>query len=119
MTSTVPAGAPVEERHRPFCERFDAYARPRLDLDPDTRTLTVAEYPHVDLNILLLGSSQFGGEQEHADEWAWLRAQAEHLREAMAASEAEQAQELPQRPTRSDPGLVHHCCTATSTPGCS
>jgi len=58
------AGKPGEARHLPFAEKFDAYPHPQLHIPPEQRLAQVVAWPDLGLEVLLLGTSQLGGERE-------------------------------------------------------
>ena len=104
-------GAGARKRHMPFARAFDDIPRSlrvRLEEPPATRGLAVARYPELGLEILLLGSSEFGGEQEKDPIRMELLELIERLRrEAMSKPDAEKAKALREKVSRIDPGLVH------------
>ncbi|MCA9691807.1 MAG: metallophosphoesterase, partial [Myxococcales bacterium] len=98
--------AGARARHLRFAEVMGDTPRPRLEEPPDTRALTVVRFADAGLEIVLLGSAEYGGELDHA-----LIARLDDARErALAAGEqgnAEEAQRLRDHLGRIDPGLVH------------
>jgi 3',5'-cyclic AMP phosphodiesterase CpdA len=96
-------------RHRPFATAFEGFPRPKLEDAPEARPLAAIAYPDVGVEFLLLGSAEFGGEEEHDTERAALLEIVDKLR-AKAAGEEDVAAgtALRDRVARIDPGLVHH-----------
>jgi hypothetical protein len=106
-----PAGAGARKRHVPFARAFHDVPRSlrvRLDEPPVTRPLAVARYEDLDVEVLLLGSSEFGGEAEQDPVREQLLAMVERLwKEALAKPDEERARALRDQVSRLDPGLVH------------
>ncbi len=104
-----PAGA--RNRHLPFARAFEAQprvARSRLEEPPATRDLSVVRYPDLGVELVLLGSSEFGGEVETDPVREELLALIGRLRkDAMDEPDAEKAAALRAQVSRIDPGLVH------------
>jgi hypothetical protein len=105
------AGAGERKRHMPFARAFADVPRSlrvQLEEPPARRKLAVARYPELGVEILLLGSSEFGGEQEKDPVRDELLELVERLRsQALGKPEAERAAALRQQVSRIDPGLVH------------
>ncbi|HYO66654.1 MAG TPA: metallophosphoesterase [Archangium sp.] len=103
--------AGARKRHVPFARAFNSLPRSlrvRLEEAPESRPLAIARYPELGVEILLLGSAEFGGEQEKDPAREGLLELVERLRrEAMAKPEHERAEALHQQVARIDPGLVH------------
>ena len=103
--------AGTRRRHVPFARAFDMLPRSlrvRLEEAPASRQLAIARYPELGVEILLLGSAEFGGEQEKDPVREGLVELVERLRkDAMAKPEHERAEALHQQVSRIDPGLVH------------
>lgn len=101
----------ARQRHAPFARAFEGLTRSlrvRLEDAPESRRLAIARYPELGVEILLLGSAEFGGEQEKDPVREGLLALVDGLRkEAMAKPEQERAEALHQQVSRLDPGLVH------------
>jgi 3',5'-cyclic AMP phosphodiesterase CpdA len=98
-------------RHVPFAEAFRATpraARALLEEPPDARPLAVARYPDLGVEVLLLGSAEFGGEEERDPVRDELLALIGRLRKgAMEEPDEERAAALRVQVSRIDPGLVH------------
>ncbi|HZF51692.1 MAG TPA: metallophosphoesterase [Polyangiaceae bacterium] len=96
-------------RHRPFAAAFEGFPRPKLEEAPAARPLAAVSYPDVGVEFLLLGSAEFGGEEEKDADRAALLNLVDKLR-AKAADEEDIAAgaALRDRVARIDPGLVHH-----------
>jgi len=98
-------------RHQPFAEAFEPFPRARralLDQPPEARSLAVARYPDLGVEVLLLGSAEFGGEEERdpvRDELLGLIARLK--KGAMEEPDEARAAALRQQVSRIDPGLVH------------
>lgn len=103
--------AGARKRHVPFARAFDTLPRSvrvRLEEAPEGRKLAIARYPELGVEILLLGSAEFGGEHEKDPAREGLLELVERLRkDAMAKPEHERAEALHQQVARIDPGLVH------------
>lgn len=96
-------------RHQPFAEAFRDYPRPKLEVDPKERTLASVSYPDLGVEILLLGSAEFGGEEEKDPDRAEVLKVVDKLRERAALeSDVLESLKLRDRVARIDPGLVHH-----------
>lgn len=98
-------------RHQPFAEAFDGFERARralLDQPPDDRALAVARYPDLGVEVLLLGSAEFGGQEERDPVRAELLDLIARLKKgAMEEPDEERAAALRHQVSRIDPGLVH------------
>ncbi|WP_437818383.1 metallophosphoesterase family protein [Sorangium sp. So ce1078] len=109
--ATGPAQAGTQARHVPFVRAFDDHprcARPRLDEPPETRALAAARYADLGVEFALLGSSEFGGQQEMDPVRDELLSLIGRLRkDAMEEPDAERAAVLRDHVSRIDPGLVH------------
>lgn len=106
------AAADPRARHRPFATAFDGFpraTRTHLEEHPDTRALSVARYPDFGAEILLLGSSELGGEVEDDPVRRELFELIDRLKQdAMSEPDLERAAKLRADVSRIDPGLVHH-----------
>ncbi|WP_437959879.1 metallophosphoesterase [Sorangium sp. So ce119] len=106
-----PAQAATQARHVPFARAFDDHprcARPQLDEPPETRALAVARYADLGVEFALLGSAEFGGQQEADPVRDELLSLIGRLRQgAMDEPDAERAAVLRDNVARIDPGLVH------------
>jgi 3',5'-cyclic AMP phosphodiesterase CpdA len=109
--TTGPQGSGGRKRHVPFARAFHDVPRSLralLDEPPESRTLAVARYPDLGLEVLLLGSSEFGGEPEKDPVREGLLDLIGRLRAgAMAEPDEKKAAALHERVSRIDPGLVH------------
>lgn len=89
------------ERHVAFAEAFGngrpAWKVPRLDQPAEKRAPCQVRYQRAEIEVLLLGSAELGGEQEPMVKA--LEAQRAEAKEPGAGVE---------KPRRIDPGLVHH-----------
>lgn len=96
-------------RHRPFADAFGGFPRPKLEIAPSERPLAKVTFADIGVDVLLLGSAEFGGEEEKDSDRAALLDLVDKLREK-AAGEADfsAAKALRDRVARIDPGLVHH-----------
>lgn len=96
-------------RHKPFAEAFAGFPRPKLEEPPEARPLAAVSYPDVGVEFLLLGSAEFGGEEEKDAEQAALLEIIDNLRaKAAALSDVAAGAPIRDRVARIDPGLVHH-----------
>jgi hypothetical protein len=106
------SAAGARARHLPFARAFEGFPRTacaRLDEEPETRGLTVARYADLGVEILLLGSSELGGEVEDDPVRRELFALVDRLKkDAMEEADAARATKLRADVSRIDPGLVHH-----------
>lgn len=98
------------KRHLAFAEAFADYVRPQLDLPPDQRPLATVDYGQaLGIEVLLLGSSEFGGEQEQDEVWQRLvELVTEYRTKAMDGATADEIGKRLEDYSRIDPGLVHH-----------
>jgi len=109
--SAAGSDASLRSRHLAFARAFrdlPRSARAALDEAPESRALAAAAYPDLGVEIVLLGSAEFGGEvrgdrvrDELLDLVARLR------REALDEPDADRAVALGAEISRIDPGLVH------------
>jgi 3',5'-cyclic AMP phosphodiesterase CpdA len=96
-------------RHRAFAAAFDDFPRPRLETEPSARPLAKVTYADLGVDFLLLGSAEFGGEEEKDADRVALLELVDKLRAKAAEEEDEAAAKaLRDRVARIDPGLVHH-----------
>lgn len=99
--------AGARKRHLALAKHFEGFKRPRLEEPPASRELAVAGYPRLGLEVLLLGSAEFGGEHEKAPEWMDVLELLDRLRrDALAEKDHQKAQAIRERISRLDPGLV-------------
>ncbi|MEZ4382078.1 MAG: metallophosphoesterase [Nannocystaceae bacterium] len=98
-------------RHLPFARELDGFPRPPLEEPPERRKLATVTYADAGLEVILLGSAEFGGEidellVELLDD---LRAKVLADAEPSPAGRApDELQRLRDRLSRLDPGLVHN-----------
>lgn len=109
--TTGPAASCLQSRHLPFARAFADHprsVRARLDELPETRPLTVARYPDLGVEFALLGSAEFGGQEERDPVRDELLTLIGRLRkDAMEEPDVERAAVLRAQVARIDPGLVH------------
>ncbi|WP_437993589.1 metallophosphoesterase [Sorangium sp. So ce145] len=107
-----PAQAGTQARHEPFARAFGDHprcARPPLEEPPATRPLAVARYADLGVEFALLGSAEFGGQEEKDPVRDELLSLIGRLRQgAMDEPDAERAAALRDHVARIDPGLVHN-----------
>jgi 3',5'-cyclic AMP phosphodiesterase CpdA len=99
-----------QARHQNFAEFFKDYAHPHLELSPaskERRELKPIEWPDLGISILLLGTSELGGEIERDKERHELRKELAKLPRPPSTQEQHKAEELALKAARIDPGLVH------------
>lgn len=100
-------GDQIQMRHERFARAFSDCPHPHLEEPPDRRRLAVVSYPDFGLEILLLGSSEFGGEVEvDRERWELQKAMAKLPKDPSKQDRAE-AEKLAKNAARIDPGLVH------------
>jgi 3',5'-cyclic AMP phosphodiesterase CpdA len=96
-------------RHRPFAAAFEGFPRPKLEVPPGERPLAKVSFADIGVELLLLGSAEFGGEEEKDTDRAALLDLVDKLREKAAGeADLDAAKALRDRVARIDPGLVHH-----------
>jgi 3',5'-cyclic AMP phosphodiesterase CpdA len=106
---TCPADADPQQRHASFARAFAGYRHPHLEQPPPQRLVSVVTYADAEVEVLLLGSAEFGGEQEHSSEWQWLHDHMTTLqRDLNADSNPQAVARLLNDLTRVDPGLVQY-----------
>lgn len=100
------ASDPVHARHEAFARAFDGYVHPHLEQPPESRPLALVTYPSADFDVILLGSSEFGGQDDPSlrelAEVLWRRSS-----EAFQADNLADYQSLRGELERVDPSLVH------------
>ena len=103
-----PEGA--RNRHVAFARHMDGYPRPLLEVAPESRGLSTVTWPGIGVEVALLGSAEFGGEDDETQVQltALIDALVTRARDAFAVDELALFDELSQRISRLDPGLVHH-----------
>lgn len=100
-------GGDPHARHRPFAESFAGYPRPALEAPPESRPLATVYYPDFELEFLLLGSAELGGQIDQAQERHLLLLELATLADPKTEEERKRALELALQAARDDPGLVH------------
>ncbi|WP_437768496.1 metallophosphoesterase [Sorangium sp. So ce281] len=109
--ATASGQAGTQARHVPFARAFAAHprcARPPLEEPPATRALAVARYADLGVEFALLGSAEFGGQEEKDPVRDELLSLIGRLRQgAMEEPDAKRAAALRDQVSRIDPGLVH------------
>jgi 3',5'-cyclic AMP phosphodiesterase CpdA len=100
------ASDPAQARHEAFSRAFEGYPHPHLEQPPESRALALESYPSAGFDVILLGSSEFGGQDDPK-----LRALADDLwQRSSAAFQADNMkayQNLRGELERVDPSLVH------------
>jgi hypothetical protein len=102
-----PAGS--RKRHIPFAQAFADYPRPRLEEPPQSRPVAHVSYgKDLGVEFLLLGSAEFGGQQQEDIIWERLVNLLNELRqEAIHERPVDEMVERLNHLSRIDPGLVH------------
>ena len=105
----VDEAAGQRKRHLAFAESFADYPHPHLELPPDKRKVAAVDYgQELGVEFLLLGSSEFGGEQEQDEVWQRLVQLVDEYRaKAMSGATADEIGKRLEEYSRIDPGLVH------------
>jgi len=93
-------------RHQNFAEFFQDYAHPHLEVPPADRKLEPIEWPDLGITVLLLGTSELGGQIEEEPERYTLLKELAKLPGAPTPEEREKAEKLATQAARIDPGLV-------------
>jgi 3',5'-cyclic AMP phosphodiesterase CpdA len=105
-----PGGAGARKRHLPFARAFDTLPRSlrvRLENPPGPNRLAVARYEDLEVEVLLLGSAEFGGEEEKDPVREQLHELVDRLRKAaMALPDEEKVKSLRHSVSKLDPGVV-------------
>jgi hypothetical protein len=102
--------ASARKRHLAFARYMDGYPHPHLEKPPEERELSIVVWPGVGVEIALLGSAEYGGEEDDIQE------QLVHLidevvtraRDAFEADEMEKYEGLSKQISRLDPGLINY-----------
>ncbi|MBN1209281.1 MAG: metallophosphoesterase, partial [Myxococcaceae bacterium] len=102
---TRPGGE--QARHQNFAEFFEGYAHPHLEKAPADRELETVEWLDLGITVLLLGTSELGGQIEKEHERYKLLQELAKLPNAPDKQEREKAEKLATDAARIDPGLVH------------
>ena len=94
-------------RHRPFAQTFSDLPRPSLEEAPEKRKVATVYYPDFELEFLLLGSAELGGQVEDAQERHLLLLELATLADPKTEEDRKKALDLALQAARDDPGLVH------------
>lgn len=100
-------GGDPQARHRPFASAFADFPRPALEEPPESRPLATVYYPDFELEFLLLGSAELGGQIDQAQERHLLLLELATLADPKTEAERKRALEVALQAARDDPGLVH------------
>lgn len=100
-------GGDPQARHRPFASAFAGFPRPALEDPPESRQLATVYYPDFELEFLLLGSAELGGQIDQAQERHLLLLELATLADPKTEEERKRALEVALQAARDDPGLVH------------
>ncbi|MBL9005302.1 MAG: metallophosphoesterase [Myxococcales bacterium] len=100
-------GSDPQSRHRPFATAFADFPRPALEDPPESRSLATVYYPDFELEFLLLGSAELGGQIDQAHERHLLLLELAALADPKTEEERKRALKLELQAARDDPGLVH------------
>ena len=97
-------------RHQPFAKHMEGYPHPRLDLEADARQLTTIAWPGVGVELVLLGSAEYGGEEDEVGREisSLLDRIVASARDAFDRNDLEKFDALCGHVSRLDPGLVHY-----------
>ena len=104
-SQTRPGGE--RTRHENFAEFFKGYAHPHLEKAPEDRELVAIDWPDLGISVLLLGTSELGGEIEKDRERYTLLQELAKLPSTPDKQQREKAEKLATDAARIDPGLVH------------
>ncbi|EPX62051.1 hypothetical protein D187_009954 [Cystobacter fuscus DSM 2262] len=99
-------GGPGSTRHQNFADFFHGYAHPHLEVPPADRKLEPIEWMDLGVTVLLLGTSELGGQIEEEREHYNLLQELVKLPKAPTKEEREKADKLATDAARIDPGLV-------------
>ncbi len=99
-------GGHERARHQNFAESFQGYAHPHLEVPPSDRKLEPIEWPDLGVSVLLLGTSELGGEVQENQERYELLQELAKLSKDPSKEEREKAEKLALKAARIDPGLV-------------
>jgi predicted MPP superfamily phosphohydrolase len=106
-----PAGAGARKRHMPFARAFNRVPRSKrvkLEQNPKTRKLAVARFVDLDVEVLLLGSAEFGGEVEKDPVKMQLQKLVKRLwKTALDKPDKAKSKALREHVSKLDPGLVN------------
>ncbi|MCC6558570.1 MAG: metallophosphoesterase [Polyangiaceae bacterium] len=96
------------DRHAAFAEAFAEHPHPHLERPPESRGLAKIAYPDLGVEIVLLGSSELGGQETRDPDEAQILALVDRLRaQSVSADDVAAAERLGRRTVRVDPGLIH------------
>ncbi|KFA89138.1 metallophosphoesterase family protein [Archangium violaceum] len=93
-------------RHQNFADFFHGYAHPHLEVPPADRKLEPIEWPDLGITVLLLGTSELGGQIEEEREHYNLLQELAKLPKVPTKEQREKADKLATDAARIDPGLV-------------
>ncbi|WP_224361001.1 metallophosphoesterase family protein [Hyalangium versicolor] len=95
-------------RHETFAKVFKDYVHPHLETPPETRDFKPVKWKEFGLTILLMGTSELGGQvQEEVEQRARVY-ELSKLSAAASPEERDKAETAAIQAARIDPGLVHH-----------
>jgi len=97
----------VSARHASFAQAFAAYPHPHLEQPPKERKLARVAWADLGVEILLLGSSEFGGHMDEDYQRYRLLQEVAKLPKDPSKQDRDEAEKLATRAARIDPGLVH------------
>ncbi len=100
-------GGDPQARHQSFAQVFSDLPRPALDEAPEKRKVATVYYPDFELEFLLLGSAELGGQVDDAQERHILLLELATLADPQTQEERKKALDLALQAARDDPGLVH------------
>lgn len=100
-------GGPIQARHKRFADAFTAFPHPHLEDPPERRKAAVVAYPDLGVEVLLLGSAEFGGEIDEDRERLVLQKEMAKLPKDPGKQDRGKAEDLATKAARIDPGLVH------------
>ncbi|ATB31884.1 metallophosphoesterase family protein [Melittangium boletus] len=93
-------------RHQNFADFFQGYAHPHLEVPPADRKLEPIEWPDLGVTVLLLGTSELGGQIEKERENYKFLQDLATLPKAHTTEEREKVEKRAMEAARIDPGLV-------------
>lgn len=100
-------GGDPQARHQSFAQTFSDLPRPSLEEAPEKRKVATVYYPDFELEFLLLGSAELGGQVDDAQERHILLLELATLADPQTEAERKKALDLALQAARDDPGLVH------------
>jgi 3',5'-cyclic AMP phosphodiesterase CpdA len=100
----------ARKRHLAFARYMDGYPHPHLELPPEERSLSFLSWPGVGLEIVLLGSAEYGGEDDEVqlDLIRIIDRLRNQARSALEANEVERFDRITEHLSRLDPGVVDY-----------